>query len=102
MNEQTLKNLAKQGKVEEVKQEDSQTHADPSSVTQEEIATAVRLVDEYLPLIQALRTIKRSVSTAPTYTPKNFLEQFVFYDDGGGTVRLYLYVGTTWRYVGLT
>ncbi len=45
--------------------------------------------------------IKKHTSTAPTYNPKNFNEQIVLYEDGA-TIRLYLWVNGTWRYVALT
>ena len=41
--------------------------------------------------------LKKSVDTVPTYTPSNFWEQFVFYDNNAGTVRLYLHINNTWR-----
>lgn len=101
MKQQTLKSLAKQGKVEEVKEPKKEGLPDPSGSTGEDIANAVKAVEEYLPLIQSLRTVRQPVGTAPTYTPKNWLEMFVFYDDGTNR-RLYVWVGTTWRYVALT
>ena len=44
---------------------------------------------------------KQPVASAPTAIPKNFYEQFQIYENGA-TKRLYIYVGTTWRYVALT
>lgn len=52
-------------------------------------------------LLQALRTIKRPVATAPTFTPRTLTDQIQYYDSGG-TRRLYLYISGTWRYVALT
>lgn len=40
-------------------------------------------------------------TSAPTYIPKTFREQFVFYDTGG-VRRLYVYVNGSWRYSTLT
>lgn len=45
--------------------------------------------------------IKKHVTVAPTYIPKNFFEQFCFFDDGTNR-RIYLYINNTWRYVALT
>lgn len=56
---------------------------------------------EYDSIFQMLRTIRRPVSTAPTFIPKNFLEMFQIYENGA-TIRLYVYVNRTWRYVALT
>jgi hypothetical protein len=55
----------------------------------------------FLPFLAALRAVKRPVSTAPTATPKNLLDQFAIYENGA-TRRLYVYVGGTWRYTALT
>jgi hypothetical protein len=58
-------------------------------------------------IIQRLRNVLPVVGSAPTYTPKNFLEQFAIYSSGG-TFRLYVYTidvdtGTgAWKYVALT
>lgn len=100
MNDVTLKSLAKQGKVEIVKQDP--LPPPPPPVTPEEIQATVQAFGEFLPLIQKLRLVKRPLLAAPTNTPKNLLEMFEVMDDGAGTVRLYFYVGTTWRYVALT
>jgi len=45
---------------------------------------------------------KKHWTTVPTYTPTNFFEQIVFYDDEAGTERLYLYINGSWRHVDLT
>lgn len=45
--------------------------------------------------------LKKHVTVAPTYTPKNFFEQTVYYDDGTNR-RRYDYINGTWRYVTLT
>jgi len=56
---------------------------------------------EYDSIFQMLRTVRRPVSTAPTFIPKNFLEMFQIYENGA-TIRLYVYVNRTWRYTALT
>jgi hypothetical protein len=45
--------------------------------------------------------IKRSVSVVPTYIPKNFFEQTVYYKNGA-TLRRYDYVDGAWVYSTLT
>lgn len=45
--------------------------------------------------------LKQHWTAAPTYTPNNFFDQIVFYDDGVN-FRVYLYINGTWRYVALT
>lgn len=52
-------------------------------------------------LIYALRTPRRHLTTAPTFVPHTFLDQFQLYDDGVN-YRLYVYTNGTWRYVALT
>lgn len=55
----------------------------------------------YKTLIDEFRRFKSSISSAPTGVPKNFFEQFEFYENGA-TRRLYVYVGSSWRYCSLT
>lgn len=56
-------------------------------------------IEGIAPLIAALRTTKVPVSTAPTHTPRNLLEQFELYESAG-TRRLYVWFGPAggWRY----
>jgi hypothetical protein len=61
-------------------------------------------VDDYtkfIALLNVLRRQKYHLTAAPTFTPKNFLEQIQFYDTGG-VRRLYLYINGNWRYITLT
>ena len=55
----------------------------------------------YLSFLEGMRVLKKSVDTAPTFTPKNFFEQIQFYENGA-TYRIYIYLNGTWRYVALT
>lgn len=57
--------------------------------------------EELAPLLFALRTPRRHLTSAPDFVPQTFLEQIQLYDDGVDR-RLYLYVNGTWRYVALT
>jgi len=45
---------------------------------------------------QEIYKIKKHLTTVPTYTPTNFFEQIVFYDDEAGVERLYLYINGKW------
>jgi hypothetical protein len=58
-------------------------------------------LDEYTPIIETLRRPRRHLTTAPTFTPKSFIDQIQFFDDGTNR-RVYLYVNGTWRYAALT
>lgn len=57
--------------------------------------------DEIQVLFSTLRQLKRPLSSAPTNTPQNLLQQFEIYENGS-TRRLYFYVTDTWRYTTLT
>lgn len=58
---------------------------------------------QYLNFLDAMKTIKKVVSVAPTAVPRNFFNQIQFYENAG-TYRIYIYVSATagWRYVALT
>ena len=58
-------------------------------------------ITKFIALLNVLRKPKYYLTSAPTFTPKNFLEQIQFYDTGG-VRRLYLYINSNWRYVTLT
>lgn len=58
-------------------------------------------IEDYVALFQKLRVTKRHLTSAPTFTPKDFYESIQFYDTGG-VRRLYLFINGSWRYVALT
>jgi hypothetical protein len=58
-------------------------------------------LDEFLPLLVTLRMPRRTISTAPTFIPKTFIDSIQFYENGT-TRRLYLFIGSAWRYCTLT
>jgi hypothetical protein len=58
-------------------------------------------LQDFIIVLTALRAMKRHITTAPDFTPKNFLEQIQFYDDGAAR-RVYFYINNTWRYSSLT
>lgn len=55
----------------------------------------------YLSFLEAMRVTKKSIDTAPTFTPKNFYEQIQFYENGA-THRIYIHINGSWYYVALT
>jgi hypothetical protein len=57
--------------------------------------------ESFIPILAQLRGLKKTLTAAPTFIPKNVPDSFQFYDSGG-VRRLYLYVNKTWRYVVLT
>jgi len=94
MKKDDFKNLQKAGKVEYV---DPTKDAPPPP----QKPAANEAPFDFSALLEELKTVRRAVSATPTYTPKNFLEQFVLYESGA-TRRLYIYVNRSWRYVALT
>jgi hypothetical protein len=55
----------------------------------------------YIAVLQQLRSPKSFLTTVPTFTPKIFLDQIQFYDDGVNR-RIYFYINKVWRYTTLT
>lgn len=94
MNQPDLEQLFKENKVEILPDEHLATPTAP-------IAPEQINITDFLPLLVALRLPKKHLTSAPTFIPKNFLEQIQFYDDATNR-RLYLYINKTWRYVALT
>jgi hypothetical protein len=58
-------------------------------------------LEPIMPFLYALRGIRQSVDAVPTNEPQSFLQQIVFYENGG-TRRLYLHIAGSWVYVTLT
>lgn len=52
-------------------------------------------------ITEMLRKPKVHLTAAPTFIPKNFLEQIQFYDDTTDQ-RIYFFVNGSWYYVALT
>jgi hypothetical protein len=72
--------------------------------TQETQTSEIPKIDDMARLIkifEMLRRPKYKITTTPTDTPKTYLDQIRFYDDGTNR-RLYLYINGTWRYATLT
>lgn len=53
------------------------------------------ILSGYIPLLKQLRSIKRPLNAAPTFTPQNSLEQWQIYDDGGDKY-LAIYIDGDW------
>lgn len=59
-------------------------------------------LEDFLNVLLLLRTTIKTVSSAPTYVPRHFLEQVVLYSSGG-VYRVYFYiVGVGWKYATLS
>jgi len=59
-------------------------------------------LEDFLNVLLLLRTTIKTVSSAPTYVPRHFLEQVVLYSSGG-VYRVYFYiVGVGWKYTVLS
>lgn len=54
-------------------------------------------LNDYIAVLQLLRQLKQPVTTAPTLTPKSFIDQFQFYDDGS-TQGLYVWLNKVWKF----
>ncbi len=93
MNEQEYQQAVDADQVSSVKPQE--TGATP----QQQLTPAT--LDEFQPIISKLRMPRRHLTTAPTFTPKTFIDSIQFYDDGTNR-RVYLYINGTWRYVALT
>jgi hypothetical protein len=58
-------------------------------------------LEDFIPVLVQLLMPRPHLTTAPTFTPKTFVDAIQLYDDGAAR-RLYLYVNDTWRYCTLT
>lgn len=59
-------------------------------------------LEDFVNVLLLLRTTIKTVSSAPTYVPRHFLEQVVLYSSGG-VYRVYFYiVGVGWKYTVLS
>ena len=92
MTEQEFTTKANAGEVKAVEQPKTETQSAPPPPQN---------IEDFLPYLMKLRYNIKSVSTAPTFKPRGFLEHFVTYDTGG-VRRLYIYVNGSWRYTTLT
>ena len=94
-----LNNGIKEGKVEVIEEQKND-----EVVVDEKIPVPDTLpfkLEDYIAILQTLRSTAKFLTSAPTFTPKSFVESIQFFDDGAD-FRLYLYVNGTWRYVALT
>lgn len=78
---------------------EKETQPEPvSPMTRKEIED---ILAPFIGFLNAMRTTKGYITSAPIDTPKNFYDSIRFYDTGG-VRRLYLYINGAWRYVVLT
>lgn len=57
--------------------------------------------EDFLVILRKLQSPAKYITSAPTDTPKSFVDSFRFYDTGG-VRRLYVFINASWRYVTLT
>lgn len=88
-----IKKAQKEGKIEDVTPQET-----PSIPLPQTSENPQGDLSRFISLIQTLR---KPVSSAPTFIPKNFLEQIQFYENGG-TYRVYFYVNKAWKYTTLS
>lgn len=55
----------------------------------------------YLPIFEQLRTPRRHLTSAPTFTPRNAVEQRQLFDNGT-TRGEYVWINGTWRFFSAT
>jgi hypothetical protein len=54
------------------------------------------ILSGFIPLLKDLRSIKRPLDAAPTFTPQNFLDQIQIFDDAGDKY-LAIYIDGAWH-----
>jgi len=102
MEENQFNQLEKDGKISVAKEKPVETLDVKKTAAPSDTMKNLEMdFNMYLPFFEMLRQIKRPVDAAPTYTPRSFIEQIVFYKNGT-TLRLYLYFGNAWHYVALS
>lgn len=101
MSEEELKIKTKNGEVKKAEVPEKPSIADFQNNSPEEKASYE--FSQYLVFLDAMKTVKKVVSVAPTSPPRNFFDQIQFYENAG-TYRIYIYVSAAagWRYVALT
>ena len=100
MNSNDVKQAQQEGKIVEVGAVAPviQTPTAQTDAPQPEVPVNV---DNYLVLLESMLKPSRHITAAPTIVPRNFADQFQFYDDGVNR-RIYLYINGVWRYAALT
>ena len=95
MEKSVFQKLEKESKVEMI--DDASPRQDQQQQQQDQTTQEFDLSA----FLEELKKVRQPVSAVPTYTPKNFLQQFVFYESGA-TRRLYIYLNGGWYYASLT
>jgi hypothetical protein len=91
----------KEGKIEVIEEQKNEDASLSPSELQPNPDKLPFKLEDYIAILQVLRAPAKYLESAPTFTPKSFVESIQFYDDGVN-FRLYLYINGTWRYVVLT
>lgn len=113
MKSEELKAKIKDGEVEIIatsKEEDSKESNLLSSKSKEvsdtgKDKTIPESLDDYIIILEAIRTTKKTLTAAPTFIPKNFSEQIQFVKIAGTPDAFYVYFylnGTGWKKITLT
>lgn len=97
----TDKTKQNQDQPEEIETVSPVETLDENPQNQQNGKTIEEALSPYIAFLEAMKTTKAHIDTAPTFTPKNFYDQIQFYDDGANR-RIYLYINGDWRYVALT
>lgn len=88
MEESDFNNLMKSG---EIKTEEVGSSNTPVTTEKEDLNS----IEGYIPVLNTARRLKQDESTVPTHTPKNFLDQFYLYLNGG-TRKMYVWINKAW------
>lgn len=100
MKENEFLKLQKEGKVEEIKQEEMEK-LELSKKLIPTLKLQITPRDEtYLPMLELLKVVKKHGTVIPTYKPTSFIEQLYFYESGTAR-RLYVYLNNTWQFIGI-
>ena len=101
MNQANFNSKKQKGEIEEVKKDDNT--AEVISLLSQKVGENKNQPDisTYLGILEALRTIKKPRSTAPTNIPRTYLDAIQFYVSGS-TYRVYFYINKNWKYITLT
>lgn len=103
MEEEIFKQKQTKGEVEEVKEEKEEK----KPIWGMEIPSTESTLEDFLPFLEMLRQLKKPITSIPTNTPSNFLEQIEFWASGSEATLCFYIVGPTstqgaWRFIKLT
>jgi hypothetical protein len=96
MKQEAVQKAIKEGKAEFIKSPENPEQPDKPDKQPQTDDMA-----KFIAVLEMLRRPKYHIDSVPDFTPKTFLEQIQFYENGS-TRRIYFYVNGTWRYTTLT